>query len=248
MRFGLAFVLSSALLFGCGDDGNAGTAGSGGSAGQGGTGAAGGEGGTGGLGFIGGSGTYVVVSPIPPCKEGVASNYSVDVSLAGAGIISPNFPECTGLPVGNDATITCPVDEPALDYSVLVARGGGTPGGETIDVDVSGTFEACSGLLIRDVTPSVNGVVVDVFVSPIPPCEQGLPSDYTVEVFVDGAPEPLAVSGDFPDCTGAVDSQLNTIACANADESLQYSMTIGEGDLQVSINGTWQTCTAFLSR
>ena len=245
MRFLLAFALSGALLFGCSDDGNA--------IGEGGSGGAGGEGGAAGSGGMGGTGardgappSYVVVSPIPPCQEGVASNYSVEVVLGGAGILIPDFPECTGPPVSE---IVCPVDEAAIDYRIIISRGGGTPSGSTIDVDVSGSFEACSGFLFRDVDPPTGEVIVDVFVSPDPRCERGVPSDYTVEVFVDGAPDPVVVTGDFPNCTGAIDSQRNTITCPNDEATIPYSITVGEGlDWQVSIDGNWETCTAFLAR
>lgn len=236
------------VSIGCGSGETTGDAGSGGSAGTGGTPGAGGEGGTGGLRVVSGTGTYVFASPIPPCEEGVASNYSVEAVLGGAGVLIPSFPECTGIPAGEDATITCPVDEQALDYSIKIYRGGGSPGGERLDVEATGAFEACGGFLFRDVHPPPGVADIGMFVSPVPPCQRGVPSEYTVHLFADGAPLPLAVEGSFPDCGGVLDSDLDPITCSNAGDSLPYSITIGVGDLEVSFNGAWETCTAFLAR
>jgi hypothetical protein len=247
MRLLLAFALSAALIFGCGDESgvNSGQGGSGGSGGI------AGEGGTGGTRAAdGGPSSYVFVSPIPPCLEGVASNYRVEAVLGGAGILIPSFPECVGLPVGEDATITCPIDEASLDYRIIIIRGGGTiPDGARTELDASGAFDACSGFLLRDVDPPTGEVIADVFVSPTPPCESGVPSDYTVEVFVDGATDPVVVTGNFPGCTGQIDSQDNTITCPNDAASISYSLMVEAGDdYGVSINGEWETCTAFLAR
>ncbi len=113
----------------------------------------------------------------------------------------------------------------------------------------NGQIEACNGFLLRDVRPAMDEVVVDVFVSAATPCEQGVPSDYTIDLFLNGATDPVVVTGDFGECAGGIDSQRNTITCPNDGESMPYSITIGEGiDWEVSVNGTWETCGGFLLR
>lgn len=236
----MALVLSGLMFFGCGNEGGA--------AGEGGAGGEIGAGGEGGGGQAGAAGidpgrVYVVASPVPPCAEGVASNYKVDILTEGSRAAEVSFPECTGLIEGERSTVMCPTDEAGLDFSIQLSSGGG------VGVDFEGTFQACSGFLFRDINLLTDEVVIDLFAFPIPPCEAGVPSDYLVEVFVDGAPEPFDVGGDFPDCTGSVDSPRNRITCSNEAGTLSYGLTVAEGlDWQVTTSGEWETCTAFLAR
>jgi hypothetical protein len=240
MRFPMALVLSGLMMFGCGNDGGA--TGTGGSGALGGAGGEGG-GGPGGTGGADPGSVYVFTSPVPPCAEGVASNYTVNIFAEGSRTAQVRFPECTGLIEGDRSTVMCPSDEAGLDFSIELSSGGG------VGIDYEGTFQACSGFLFRDVNLLKDELVVDLFAFPIPPCEAGAPSDYLVEVFVDGAPEPFELAGDFPDCTGAVDSARNRITCSNEADVLRYGLTIAEGlDWQVSVYGSWKTCTAFLAK
>lgn len=238
MRYLLALLMSGALMFGCGD-GSGGDAGSGGSGGVGGTAGAGGAGG----GRVAEtSRAYVVVLPIPPCEEGSASSYSVDNILVGPGNLEASFPNCDQTPDGERFTLMCPLDEDGIDYMSSLTRNG--PG-----FRVSGRIQACNGFLLRDVLPARDEVVVDVFVAPTPPCEQGVPSNYVIDVFVDGATDPVVVTGDFGECTGGIDSRRNTITCPNDGASMPYSITVGEGlDWEVTASGTRETCGGFLLR
>ncbi len=242
MRFSTALVLSTLLIFGCGPgNGDAGAGGAAGRDGEGGEGG-GGQAGAGGGGVDPGR-VYVLTSPIPPCAEAAASDYRVDIFIEGSRSAEVSFPECTGVIEGEHSTVMCPIDEAGLDFSIQLSSGGG------VGVNFEGAFQACSGFLFRDVNLLTDEVLIDLFAFPIPPCEAGVPSDYLVEVFVNGAPEPFDVVGDFPDCTGAVDSSRNRITCSNEAGTLSYGLTVAEGlDWQVTTSGEWETCTAFLAR
>jgi hypothetical protein len=137
----------------------------------------------------------------------------------------------------------CPMDADHIDYMVTLTRDG--PNG----IRANGRIAACNGFLLRDVRPARDEVVVDVFLAPVHPCQEGVASNYMVDVFVDGASEPVVVTGEFGGCTGGIDSPRNTITCPNDGESIPYSITIREGlDSEVTVNGTWETCGGFLLR
>lgn len=230
-------MLSAALLVGCGEA-SGGPAGSGGSGGTGGT---AGEGGAGGQRTAEPSQAYVVLMPIPPCEAGAASSYSVENILVGPGELESSFPNCAKVPTGEGFTLNCPMDEDHIDYTITLTRNG--PNG----LRASGQIAACNGFLLRDVRPGMDEVVVDVFIAPATPCQQDVPSDYLVDVFVDGASEPVVVTGDFEGCTGGINSPRNTITCPNDGASIPYSITMGEGlDWEVTVNGTWATCAGLL--
>lgn len=239
MRVLLALMVSVALMYGCADE-SSNAAGSGGAGGAGGV---AGEGGAGGEGAVNASRAYVALFPMPPCEEGVASSYYVESIFVGAGSIEASFPNCAKVPTGAGFTLMCPADEDRIDYEIFLARDG------ALDVRANGEIEACNGFLLRDVIPAADEVVADVFVAPAPPCEEGVPSDYTIDVFVEGESAPVIVRGTFGDCTGSIDSNRNTITCPNDEPSIPYSITLGEGlDWEVTIMGTWETCGGFLLR
>ena len=125
MRFLLAFVLSSALTFGCGDNG--GDTGGGGAGGD--AGGEGGAGGVGGTGGVGGAGVGVPlkftlsVEPALPCEQGVPSDYLVSFVVESAPspvMISGQLVGCAGLISEETNTIRCPNDDDRITYQYMV--------------------------------------------------------------------------------------------------------------------------------
>jgi len=232
MRILIVLVASVALVLGCSDGGAGGAAGMGGAAGAGGARGDAVE------------RTFILVSPIPPCMDGVDSDYRVEFLGNGLTDFKATFDTCSGVSGTTDSTITC-VNDQTVGYQYTVQPVGRDPG----DVVINGAFEACAGLLTGSfdgpTTTESGDPLVDFHVTPNPPCEQGVASDYTVEVYVEGIPAaPVDAMATFAGCTGSIDSNLNSINCTNDASVLEYSIVLGEGDSRVTESGQWETCGA----
>ena len=243
MRLLLALAVSTALIFGCSDSNDAGTGGSGGDGGSAGAGGAGGMGGAVGTTK---STTYVLLSPIPPCAEGTPSDYGVDIFGDAIASITGTFAGCSDLIDSEQRTITCSNENAGTNFEISVNEGS-VP---DTSVVIAGTFPTCSGAILGQFEEVGAGdeMLVDFHLSPNDPCEEGVPSDYTVEVFVDGMPgaPPASATASFEGCTGTIDGVVNTITCANDMEAPAYTVIVGEGsDREVTVNGNWETCGAF---
>jgi hypothetical protein len=234
--------MSTALVFGCSDGGDANTGGSAGDRGS------GGGGGTTGAEAGPKSATYLLLSPILPCAEGIPSDYLVEILGDAITTLTATFPDCSDLADAEQDTITCSNENGGTDYTIRMNEGS-VPDTSLV---VSGTFETCAGgLLWQFEEVSAGGeMLVDFYVRPELPCEEGMPSDYSVDVFVDGrpGPPPAGATARFGECTGTIDSEINTITCPNDMESSDYMVTVREGsDTQVTVYGNWETCgTLFL--
>lgn len=241
MQILVILATSLALVLGCSDSEN--TGGTDGVAG-----ASGGAGGDGGSAGVGGgeaelSRVFVLYSPDPPCVEGVESDYYVQF-IGDTDVIQEirgSSTQCTSFAgTENFTQITCDNDPVGIDYTLEVT--------DVEPVTVSGTFEACAGfyqLFGAFEAPPSRGPFVDLVISPIPPCEEDVPSDYLVEFLVDsrlGMPENASV--ELSGCTGAIDSAQNTITCSNELGTYAYSIDIGEGEQRVQIQGQLESCTA----
>jgi hypothetical protein len=241
MQILVILATSLALVFGCSDSEH--TGGTGGVAGS-----RGGIGGNGGSAGVGGSEAelarvFVLYSPDPPCVEGVESDYDVRF-IGDTGVIQEirgSSTQCTGFEgTENFTQITCDNDPAAIDFTLEVT--------DVEPVTVSGTFEACAGfyqLLGALEAPPSRGPFVDLVISPIPPCEEDVPSDYIVEFLVDSRPGmPENASVELSGCTGAIDSAQNTITCSNELGTYAYSIRVGEGEQRVEVQGQLESCTA----
>jgi len=234
VRLFLALAMSAALVFGCSDSGDANTGGSGGDRGSGGTGGA--EAGS-------KSTTYLLVSPVLPCAEGIPSDYRVEILGDAITTLTATFPDCSDLVDAEQDTITCSNENDGTNYTIRVNEGS-VPDTSLV---VSGTFETCAGDLLGQFEEVSAGgeMLVDFHVRPELPCEEGIPSDYLVDVLVDGVPgpPPASATARFGECTGTIDSRRNTITCPNDMQFLEYMVTLREGsDTAVTANGTWETC------
>lgn len=239
MRFLIVLAASLALVLGCSD--SDGTGGTGGVAGSG--------GGTGGDAGAGGSEAdvaraFVLYSPIPPCAEGVESDYYVDF-IGDTDVIHEirgSSTQCTGFEGMESFTmITCANDPAGIDYSLEVT--------DVEEVTISGVFEACVGfyqLFEAAEAPPSRLPFVDLYIRPIPPCEENVPSDYLVTFLINGRPGiPESASVELSGCTGAIDSAHNTFTCSN-EISYDYSIDVGEGEQRVQISGSLESCSAHL--
>jgi len=238
MRFLIVLATSLALVLSCSDSDR--TGGTGGVAGFGGDAGAGGDGGS----EADVARTFVLYSPIPPCAEGVESDYYVDF-IGDSDVIQEirgSSAQCTGFEgVERFTTITCANDPTGIDYSLEVT--------DVEEVTISGAFEACVGfyqLFGAAEAPPSRPPFVDLYIRPIPPCEEGVPSDYIVTFLIDGRPGvPENVSVELSGCTGAIDSEHNTFTCPN-QPSYNYAIDAGEGEQRVQISGALESCSAFL--
>lgn len=121
MRFCLAFVMSTALMFGCGDS-NADTGGTGGTGGIGGIGAAGGVGGAGRIDFDA-LRLSVVMDP-SSCTVGIEAEYIVHVFVEGASgpvEISGTATNCEGAIEGVTSRVKCPYDEEGVTLNLEIS-------------------------------------------------------------------------------------------------------------------------------
>lgn len=241
MRILVISVMSFGLVLGCGDSENVG--GTGGIAGA--SGGAGGSGGT--AGVRGSEGelarVFVLYTPDPPCVDGVESDYDVRF-IGDADVIEAirgSSTQCTDFEGTEDFTqITCDNDPLGIDYTLEVT--------DVEPITVSGAFQACAGFYqifgALEAPPS-RRPFLDLVISPIPPCEADVPSDYLVEFLVDsrlGMPERASV--ELSGCTGAIDSAENTITCSNERGTYEYWIDVGEGEQRVQVHGQLESCTA----
>ena len=230
MQILVMLAMSLGLVLGCSDGENVG-----------GTGGVAGTGGGGGEGEL--ARLFVLYSPEPPCVEGVESDYDVqfigDLDVIQA--IRGSSTQCTGFEgTENFTQITCDNDLAAIDYTLEVT--------DVEPVTISGAFPVCAGFYQRFgafEAPPGRGPFVDLVISPIPPCEEDMPSEYLVDFLVDSRPGmPENVSVELSGCTGAIDSAQNTITCSNEGGTYAYSIDAGEGEQRVQIHGQLESCTA----
>ncbi|MEM9728068.1 MAG: hypothetical protein AAF997_05740 [Myxococcota bacterium] len=243
MRLACFCALSVALAFGCSDsDATGATGGAGATGGLAGSGGEGGDGGAGG-GQVDVRRAFILYSPVPPCVEGVPSDYWIS-AVGDTDILNDvrgTSPDCEPFTLTDSSeSIECSNDAPATDYTLELDDGE--------PVIVSGTFETCVGfytLVGASEAPADLSPFLDVVIQPDTPCEPGAPSDYTVRVLVNSLPAPAEnVSLGLDGCTGSLGEGTNTYTCTNDELGTAYLLSANEGDFQVQLSGVIETCGA----
>jgi hypothetical protein len=139
MRFIMALVLGGALaLVGCGDDGDSASAGSGGSGGSAGSG--------GGDGMMGGEApviTSVTSTPVPPCVNGMQSDYTITIAATDAETPADQLTYSGGVPVG------CFGDIDARVSTISCVNGGDYPGAIALVEDPQGNTDSLTFTITR---------------------------------------------------------------------------------------------------